>query len=71
MPIRLFLLSDVDIESEAYRWMGSLRFTVGTIVRIVNLKHYRGRISFLPDLDAAAATTPTPSVGLSRSFHQQ
>ncbi|CAM9303527.1 unnamed protein product [Ectocarpus fasciculatus] len=53
------MISDVDIESEAYRWMGSLRFTVGTIVRIVSLKHYRGRISFLPDLDAAAATTTT------------
>ncbi|CBN76438.1 Sphingosine kinase [Ectocarpus siliculosus] len=61
------MISDVDIESEAYRWMGSLRFTVGTIVRIANLKHYRGRISFLPDLDAAAATTPTPSKNASAS----
>lgn len=41
-------LSDVDIESEAYRWLGSLRFTVGTLVRITKLKHYSGRISFLP-----------------------
>lgn len=40
--------SDVDMESEAYRWMGSLRFTVGTIVRIIGLRHYRGRISFVP-----------------------
>lgn len=47
--------SDVDIESEAYRWVGSLRFTLGTVVRIVNLKHYRGRISYLPALDDADA----------------
>lgn len=40
--------SDVDIESEAYRWMGSLRFTIGTIVRIIGLRYYRGRISYLP-----------------------
>eukprot|EP00903_Cladosiphon_okamuranus_P016711 g15404.t1 len=49
------MISDVDIESEAYRWVGSFRFTVGTIVRIVNLKHYKGRISFLPALDEAEA----------------
>ncbi|CAM9497312.1 unnamed protein product, partial [Hapterophycus canaliculatus] len=55
------MISDVDIESEAYRWMGSNRFTFGTIVRIINLKHYRGRISFLPEpaqnADSAAATS--------------
>eukprot|EP00752_Nemacystus_decipiens_P001239 g1238.t1 len=45
------MISDVDIESEAYRWVGSFRFTVGTFVRIINLKHYKGRISFLPALD--------------------
>ena len=49
--------------------MGSLRFTVGTVVRIINLKHYKGRISFLPAGDnpdggdhtgTATATATTP-----------
>eukprot|EP00904_Undaria_pinnatifida_P009066 jgi/Undpi1/528/HiC_scaffold_10.g03992.m1 len=47
------MISDVDIESEAYRWIGSLRFTVGTVVRITNLRHYRGRITFLEELPSA------------------
>ncbi len=36
--------------------MGSVRFTVGTVVRIVSLKHYRGRISFLPAHDDAGTS---------------
>lgn len=46
--------------------MGSNRFTFGTIVRIINLKHYRGRISFLPELQvdhSADGTAATSSVG--------
>lgn len=48
MPTMYFCSSDVDVESEAYRWMGSFRFTFGTIVRVIGLRHYRGRISFVP-----------------------
>lgn len=54
------MVSDVDIESEAYRWLGSLRFTVGTVFRIIGLRHYRGRISFLPaclDADGSPAAS--------------
>ena len=40
--------SDIDMESEAYRWLGSVRFTIGTAVRIASLKYYTGRITFLP-----------------------
>ncbi|XP_063798812.1 sphingosine kinase 2 [Pseudophryne corroboree] len=45
-------ISDVDIESEKYRHMGSARFTVGTMVRVASLRTYRGRLSYLPALDA-------------------
>ncbi|MEE6483158.1 hypothetical protein FKM82_013450 [Ascaphus truei] len=45
-------ISDVDIESEKYRHMGSARFTVGTMVRVASLRTYRGRLSYLPVLDA-------------------
>ncbi|ELT99919.1 hypothetical protein CAPTEDRAFT_126517 [Capitella teleta] len=42
------LTSDVDIESERYRSMGGARFTVGAMARIINLRKYHGRVSFLP-----------------------
>lgn len=45
-------ISDVDIESEKYRHMGSARFTFGTMVRVASLRTYRGRLSYLPVLDA-------------------
>ncbi|XP_013398402.1 sphingosine kinase 1 isoform X2 [Lingula anatina] len=42
------IISDVDIESEKYRSLGNARFTVGALVRIVGLRTYHGRLSFLP-----------------------
>ena len=42
------MVSDVDIESEKYRCMGETRFLVGTIARIIGLRSYRGRLSYLP-----------------------
>ncbi|CAN0005206.1 unnamed protein product [Choristocarpus tenellus] len=50
------MISDVDFESEAYRWMGSLRFTVGAIVRILFMRHYAGRVSFLPVMEKLPRT---------------
>lgn len=41
-------ISDVDIESEKYRFMGYARFAVGTFVRLTALRTYRGRLSYLP-----------------------
>uniref|UniRef100_A0A8C5R609 sphingosine kinase n=1 Tax=Leptobrachium leishanense TaxID=445787 RepID=A0A8C5R609_9ANUR len=40
-------ISDVDIESEKYRFMGSVRFSVGTFVRLTALRTYRGRLSYV------------------------
>jgi len=42
------MVSDVDIESEKYRCMGETRFLIGAIVRIIGLRLYRGRLSYLP-----------------------
>lgn len=55
-PKRLFsflsvawgFVSDVDIESERYRGLGSARFTLGTLVRLASLRSYKGRLSYLP-----------------------
>lgn len=56
IPKRLFsflsvawgFVSDVDIESERYRGLGSARFTLGTLVRLASLRSYKGRLSYLP-----------------------
>ncbi|XBI29431.1 hypothetical protein VPH35_053417 [Triticum aestivum] len=42
------LVADVDIESEKYRWMGSARFDFYALVRIMNLRRYRGSVHFVP-----------------------
>ncbi|XP_059364052.1 sphingosine kinase 2-like isoform X2 [Carassius carassius] len=63
-PRRLFsflsvawgFVSDVDIESERYRGLGSARFTLGTLVRLASLRSYKGRLSYLPP----AMVNPSP-----------
>ena len=41
-------MSDVDIESERLRCLGSARFTIGALQRILFLRDYPGRVSYLP-----------------------
>jgi len=41
-------MGDVDIESESLRWMGDARFVVQSVKRILKLRKYKGRLSFLP-----------------------
>lgn len=77
-PRRLFsflsvawgFVSDVDIESERYRGLGSARFTLGTLVRIASLRSYKGRLSYLPPSVVATSSngTPPPRRPLSRSI---
>ncbi|XP_031558593.1 sphingosine kinase 1-like [Actinia tenebrosa] len=42
------IISDVDLESEKHRYLGNARFTVGAVIRIIGLRTYRGRLSYLP-----------------------
>ncbi|XP_041364343.1 sphingosine kinase 2-like [Gigantopelta aegis] len=42
------MMADIDYESEKYRAIGEARFTVGALKRIMNLRTYKGRFSFLP-----------------------
>lgn len=54
------LISDIDIESEKYRFMGHARFSVGTFVRLTTLRTYSGSLSFLP---ASSSATEMDSGG--------
>lgn len=78
-PKRLFsflsvawgFVSDVDIESERYRGLGSARFTLGTLVRIASLRSYKGRLSYLPPslvTTSPDTTPPLPRRSFSRSI---
>ncbi|GFO32054.1 sphingosine kinase [Plakobranchus ocellatus] len=42
------IMADIDYESEKYRNLGETRFTVGAVNRILGLRTYKGRVSFLP-----------------------
>lgn len=42
------LLSDIDIESERLRAIGGQRFTVWSVARLIGLRTYKGKISYLP-----------------------
>ncbi|KAL7603810.1 hypothetical protein Lser_V15G16554 [Lactuca serriola] len=42
------LVSDIDIESEKYRWMGSARIDFYALKRILRLRKYNGSICFVP-----------------------
>ncbi|XP_075162996.1 sphingosine kinase 2-like [Haematobia irritans] len=41
------LISDIDIESERLRPLGYRRFTIWTLHRLIKLRTYKGRISYL------------------------
>nr|XP_039265564.1 sphingosine kinase 2-like [Styela clava] len=56
-------IADVDIESERYRALGPVRFTIGCAVRVANMRLYQGRISYLP------ATSNAYSFGRSQSYY--
>lgn len=45
------LVSDVDIETEPWRWMGEFRFTLGTLVRVAAMRHYPARLLTLETAD--------------------
>ncbi|CAJ0587062.1 unnamed protein product, partial [Mesorhabditis spiculigera] len=53
------LLADIDIESERWRrTLGSSRFVAGALIRCLNLRSYRGKLSFLPYDKSTRTTSP-------------
>ena len=53
------LLSDIDIESERLRFLGEPRFTVWSLLRTMNLRSYKGRLSFKLAQQPAPSTEAT------------
>lgn len=41
-------IADVDLESEKYRRLGEIRFTVGAFFRLASLRIYHGQLAYLP-----------------------
>lgn len=54
-------IADVDIESEKYRHIGAVRFTIGTLVRLASLRVYRGKLSYLPATEDSQGVKLQPS----------
>ena len=61
------IVADIDLESEKYRFLGGLRFTVGAIKRIINLRLYRGRLSFLLHDESKPYTPKNSSIKFVKS----
>ncbi|XP_006886421.1 PREDICTED: sphingosine kinase 1 [Elephantulus edwardii] len=64
-------VADVDLESEKYRSLGTIRFTVGTFLRLASLRIYQGRLAYLPARGAISGmpTSPGPDTrGLASTF---
>ena len=40
-------IADVDIESDRFRWAGTLRFVVTAVVRLFRLRRYRGKLRYI------------------------
>ncbi|KAJ6377092.1 hypothetical protein OIU76_026123 [Salix suchowensis] len=63
------LVADIDIESEKYRWMGSARLDFYGLQRMLSLRQYSGRISFVPARGFEAYGEPTRYNGEFASKH--
>lgn len=60
-------VSDVDIESEKFRFLGGTRFLLGAIIRIIGLRFYRGRLSYLPVNNTSDVESSVFNVGSSHT----
>ncbi|XP_070339767.1 sphingosine kinase 1 isoform X2 [Equus asinus] len=61
-------IADVDLESEKFRCLGEVRFTLGTFLRLAALRIYRGQLAYLP-VERVVSKMPT-SPALDRQNQQ-
>ncbi|XP_064438927.1 sphingosine kinase 1 isoform X3 [Mirounga angustirostris] len=55
-------IADVDLESEKFRRLGQMRFTLGTFLRLAALRVYQGTLAYLP-AERVASQVPAPPAG--------
>ncbi|XP_077462485.1 sphingosine kinase 1-like [Stigmatopora argus] len=55
-------VADVDVESEKYRRVGAVRFTLGTLMKLASLRVYKGKLAYLP-VTGEDDRTPPEHVG--------
>lgn len=63
------LISDIDIESERLRTLGYQRFTVWSVHRLISLRTYHGKLSYLPKSSASDEPTEN-SISTSNMSHK-
>ncbi len=57
------LISDVDIESEKFKFLGALRFDLYALMLLSSLRTYKGKFSFLPHADCKLPPGQTSQQG--------
>ena len=57
------LAADIDIESESLRFLGNLRFDVYALIRVLWLRKYKGRFSYLPPPPSSSPPPVSPAPG--------
>lgn len=63
------LAADIDIESESLRFLGAARFDVYGFIRLLWLRKYRGRFSYLPPPSSLSSEIQGSGAGASPSPH--
>uniref|UniRef100_A0A8C5KA80 Sphingosine kinase 1 n=1 Tax=Jaculus jaculus TaxID=51337 RepID=A0A8C5KA80_JACJA len=53
-------IADVDLESEKYRRLGEMRFTLGAFLRLAALRIYQGQLAYLPVGGAVSKMSASP-----------
>lgn len=61
------LIADIDIESEALRWMGWIRMEIYSAWRVLNLRSYRAKLSYLPPTATKLTQLPPLSKPLDKA----
>lgn len=54
------IIAEIDIESERIHWMGSSRFDVWAVVRVLLLRKYRAKLSYTTNTTDAVAAVSEP-----------
>ncbi|XP_053687379.1 sphingosine kinase 1-like [Sabethes cyaneus] len=57
------LISDIDIESERLRAIGGQRFTIWSVHRLISLRTYQGKVSYIPALVSLNRSNSLPHDG--------